>query len=86
MRLGWVTLLDLLVARAEEFNTCVWKIIFAIETTALILSSSRTAWVFMLLEGVRCAPIVGGVLFLQIQRLTVGKWRLTDGNCLRFPS
>jgi len=86
MLLGWVTLLDLLVSRAEEFNTRLWKIIFVIETAALVLSSSRTAWVFMLLEGVvRCAPIVGGVLFLQIKRLTVGKWKIDRWQLFAIP-
>ncbi|RSL16402.1 hypothetical protein EDE15_1915 [Edaphobacter aggregans] len=86
MLLGWVTLLHLLIARVEGFSSSTWKVIFAIETIALVLSSSRTAWLFMSLEAaLRIIPVVSSALLLQLKRLSVGKWRVNRWQLLVFP-
>jgi hypothetical protein len=50
LMIGWVMLVDLRISRAKIAAGPRWKWATAIVTAALFLSSSKTAWVFMLLE------------------------------------
>ena len=49
--MGWIMLIELRHSRAQITQGKLWKAATLLVTAALFLSTSKTAWVFMLLEG-----------------------------------
>ena len=57
MIMGWIMLVDLRVSKARITEGRWWKRATVLVTAALFLSSSKTAWIFMLVElAARTAP------------------------------
>jgi len=52
LTMGWVMLVELRYAKARITQGRLWKWATLLVTASLFLSTSKTAWVFMLLEGV----------------------------------
>jgi hypothetical protein len=50
LMIGWIMLVELRVSKAKVASSPLWKWATIAVTISLILSSSRTAWVFMLVE------------------------------------
>jgi hypothetical protein len=59
LTMGWIMLVELRLAKAKITEGRLWKIATALVTLSLLLSTSKTAWVFMIVEGLaRLAPEV----------------------------
>jgi len=57
MIMGWITMLDLRSSRARIIAGPAWRWLTILVTAVLFLSTSKTAWVFMMLEaGLRLLP------------------------------
>jgi O-antigen ligase len=57
LTMGWIMLIELRHSRARITQGSLWRIATILVTASLFLSTSKTAWVFMLLEGaLRLAP------------------------------
>ena len=71
--MGWIMLLDLGRSGAELTRSKIWKGATIVVTLALILSTSKSAWVFMLVEGaVLSSSRVSRNVRLFLQRLQAG--------------
>ncbi|MDE3105625.1 MAG: hypothetical protein KGK08_10660 [Acidobacteriota bacterium] len=86
MLLGWVMLLDLIQRKHPRYSTRPWRMVFALESIVMILSSSRSAWIFMSLECVvRFGPAAMRRIWIHVQRLRYGRWRLSKLQLLAVP-
>lgn len=73
MFLGWIMLLDLRIHKARIVAGRGWYWAAILMSLVLFLSTSRTAWAFMVLEGVaRAMPSVLRYVRLHLQRLKRG--------------
>jgi hypothetical protein len=69
MTMGWIMLVELRFSRARMTQGKLWKWATILVTAALVLSTSKTAWAFMLLEIVlRGAPHV----WIAVRRVLAG--------------
>jgi hypothetical protein len=56
---GWIMMLDLRYSKAEITAAPKWRWLVILVGASLFLSTSKTAWVIMMLEGfVRCVPAI----------------------------
>ena len=72
--MGWIMLVELRSSNARITQGRYWKWATIVVTAALFLSTSKTAWVFMLLEAaVRFAPPLGRTLWRMAGEARRGK-------------
>ena len=72
--MGWIMLIDLRVRNARMTAGRRWKVFTVLVTLVFFLSSSRTAWVFLLVEGVaRAVPPLLRRVRRQVERLRRGR-------------
>jgi hypothetical protein len=75
--MGWIMLLDLRASKAKITATRRWKWIAILMGTSLLLSTSRAAWLMMLLEGaMRGIPRILSVYRLRLSRFSTGDMRI----------
>ena len=73
MIMGWIALIDLRVTKARLTANRRWYWIAWLMTIVLICSTSKTAWLGMMLEGAaRLVPLLWKTLRQQMVRLRVG--------------
>jgi hypothetical protein len=81
---GWIALVDLRQSKAKLTAAPRWRWLTIIVGSALFLSTSKTAWIFMMLEGVaRAVPLMWSWIKSVGTRLSAGRlvvmkprWRL----------
>jgi hypothetical protein len=78
MMMGWITLVELRCSRAQIVSGRLWYWLTWLVSIALFLSTSKTAWAVMILEG--CVRLLPGI----IRSLVRQKSRLVRGD-LRIP-
>jgi hypothetical protein len=87
MIMGWIILVELRISKAEITAGRGWKWATYLVTAALFLSTSKTAWVFMLLEGVaRGVPILWRRMNIKMTELSYGRLLVrvpTQGTVLK---
>ena len=75
--MGWITLLDLRLSGARLVAGRAWLRLLWLISLVLFLSTSKTAWLFMMLEGfLRLTPRIRRFLRGQSLRLAVGNLRM----------
>ena len=82
--MGWITLLDLRASRARITASRKWYWLTILVGSALFLSTSKTAWIFMALEGcLRFLPVllrwlqsVNARLGIGSLKMKVPRWRV----------
>ena len=73
MIMGWIAVVDLRITRARLTSGRQWLWFAWLMTIVLICSTSKTAWLGMLLEGaLRLLPLLWRTLRVQMVRLRVG--------------
>jgi hypothetical protein len=71
--MGWIMLLDLRSSKAEITARRIWKWIAVIMGASLFLSTSKTAWLMMALEGaLRGVPLIFRACRLRLSRFSTG--------------
>ena len=86
LTMGWIMLIELRFSRARITQSPAWKWATILVTAALFLSTSKTAWVFMLVElFARLAPPVWRALRRLVAEVHEGRIfvRLPRGHVLR---
>lgn len=77
MVMGWITMLDLRASRARITCAQKWKWLTVILGVAMFLSTSRTAWIIMAIEGLsRGIPVAYRKLKRESAKLSVGDLRI----------
>jgi hypothetical protein len=77
MVMGWIMLLDLRASKAKITCSPKWKWLTITLGAAMFLSTSRTAWIIMALEGiVRGIPVAWHKFRRSVARLRVGDLRV----------
>lgn len=83
--IGWITVIDLKVSKASIVRGQRWSWAVALLTAALVFSTSKTAIIFVVLEGLaRLAPLVARMARNQIRRLQRGSLVFTLPGPARF--
>ncbi len=74
--IGWVMLIDLRLSGAAIVKGTRWLAFIWLISIALVLSTSRTAWLVMIAEGIaRAVPVIFRLLRNQFRRLLRGDLR-----------